>query len=318
MIQQTGNSCADEAQPRHGVASQTCKATSQVNARELICRIRAETSSLSRQFKMIATYVLQHSDCIYLERIQDVAGRCGTQPSTVVRFAKRFGFSGFHDFKMAFLNDMRYVGTGRADEGGERVGRLEDPNGPSLMSCTEAAFAFIDGACHGVSHLQRDVQAAAIQEVVARLAEAQVLWVVGARQAFPVACYLAQAMQSLSKPVQWVHFTGGMQEGQLRGLRPHDAVIAIGFEPYADETVHAAQIARTLGVPVVSITDAPSSPLVPESAVSLLVQESATLGLRALTNTMTLAQSLVLALAFHMKALDEVHLSPSPHDNDGT
>lgn len=317
MIQQTGNLCMDGAPARHDVPRHASKATSQVNVKELICRIRAETPSLSRQFKIIATYVLQHADYIYLERIQDVAERCGTQPSTVVRFAKRFGFSGFHDFKMAFLSDFRYAGTGPGDGYRERVGRLVGQDGQSLMNCAEAAFAFIDGACNGVNHLQRDVKATAIQEVVALLAEAQVLWVVGARQAFPVACYLAQAMQSLPKPVQWVHFAGGMQEGQLRGLRPRDAVIAISFAPYADETVHTAQIARTLGAPVISITDAPDSPLIPESAVSLLVQESTTLGFRALTNTVTLAQSLVLALAFHMTVLDEDHPPPSPHDNDG-
>lgn len=220
--------------------------------------------------------MLQNTDYIYLERIQDIAQRCGAQPSAIVRFAKHFGFNGFHDLKQAFLVDFWRTAGVHGHAYRERVRQLVQRDGNEPTNCAEVAFAFMDGACNSVKHLQRDIQADAIKTAVAHLASAHVLWVVGARRAYPVASYLAYAMQSLPKPIQLVNFTGAMQEGQLRGLRAHDALIAISFAPYAEETVHAAQVAHTLGVPVVAITDAENSPLIPEARVSLLVHESTT------------------------------------------
>jgi len=69
----------------------------------LEARITRNLPTLSPKLKQVATYCLQHARHLHLCRIQDVALRCETQPVTVVRVAKRYGFRGFLDFKMAFL-----------------------------------------------------------------------------------------------------------------------------------------------------------------------------------------------------------------------
>ena len=130
----------------------------------------------------------------------------------------------------------------------------------------------------------------------------KVLWVIGARRSFPVAAYLAYALQGLSKPVQLVGFTGALHEGQLRGLRSRDALVAISFAPYADETLHAVHVARAVGAPVVSITDGAQSPIAAEARVNLVAPDSTPLGFRELTNAMTLAHSLFVALAFQLES----------------
>lgn len=281
----------------------------------LMQRIRDEMPQLSRQLKAIARYVLQHADHLVLERIQDVAERCGTQPSAVVRFAKHFGFHGFQELKQAFGDaalrqrlgprpDIRErlrphlsaaTATAAAD-GPAATGTQAGPDG------TETAFDVIDGACAGVKQLQRQIRAEDLRHALGGLARARTLWVVGVRRAYPVASYLAYALQSLDKPVQWVDLAGGMQDGQLRGLRPDDTLIAISFAPWAEETLHAARVARTLGASVIALTDTPDSPLARLATVSLSVPESSTHGFRALTNAMTLAQGLFVGLAVRLEA----------------
>ncbi|MEY4414687.1 MAG: hypothetical protein RIQ53_1980 [Pseudomonadota bacterium] len=284
----------------------------------LIQRIRDEMPQLSRQLKAIARYVLQHADYLVLERIQDVAERCGTQPSAVVRFAKHFGFHGFQELKQAFSDDFRRHRLGQRPDVRERLRpRLEarpdgdaeraphagtdgtdDTHGPDG---TEIAFDVIDGACAGVKQLQRQIRAEDLRHALGGLARARTLWVVGVRRAYPVASYLAYALQSLDKPVQWVDLAGGMQDGQLRGLRPDDALIAVSFAPWAEETLHAARVARTLGASVIALTDTPDSPLARLATVSLSVPESSTQGFRALTNAVTVAQALFVGLAFRLE-----------------
>lgn len=283
-------------------------ATTAVPDREqLTLRIREALPQLSRQFEVIGQYVLHHADYLAGERIQDVARRCGVQPSAVVRFAKHFGLNGFLDLKLAFSDEP--VSSPRRDYR-SRVRPLLDVNATSSMACAEVAFTCMDAACAGVQALQRGIRAEDLRDAITTLAQADVLWIAGARRSFPVAAYLAYALQGLSKPVQLVSFTGAMHEGQLRGLRSRDAVIAISFAPYAEETLHALHVARSVGAPVVSITDDLHSPVAAEARISLVAPDSTPLGFRELTNAMTLAHSLFVALAFQLECQASESLNP--------
>ena len=87
----------------------------------------------------------------------------------------------------------------------------------------------------------------------------------------------------------------------MRSLRAGDVMIAISFAPYAEETALAAQLAVVRGARLIAITDSRMSPLAKEAAAALVVPESSTFGFRALTNTMALAQSLFIALAYRLE-----------------
>ncbi|MCM3755531.1 SIS domain-containing protein, partial [Bacillus licheniformis] len=62
-----------------------------------------------------------------------------------------------------------------------------------------------------------------------------------------------------------------------------------------------AQQAAQRGARLIAITDSRMSPLAREAEVTLMVQDSATFGFRALTATMGLAQSLFVALAYRLE-----------------
>lgn len=273
----------------------------------LFQRIQGDIPKLSPQFKAIAKYVLGRTEYIFRERIHDVAVKCGTQPSAVVRFAKRYGFIGFHDFKLAFVVDGHANHRNHSYEYRQRITSANLLPGASIDQSTAAAFEFIDQACEDIKLLRRDSNFSDMREAVNALANANVIWIIGAGRAFSVASYLAYGLQNLDKPIQLIQFTGGMHTGQLRGIRSNDAMIAISFAPYSDETVLATLAARTAGAAVVCMTDSLSSPLVGESTAHLLVQEGTLHGFRAVTNAITLAQALFLALAF---------LSPDSYSSD--
>ena len=265
----------------------------------LLKRIDAEFTSLSRQLKLIARYVEQHHEHLAQDRIQDVATRCGVQPSAVVRFSKRFGFSGYNELRRSFRTDPGGASAASRDY----RSRLRAAVGASAsgLSSADIAFDFIDEAIDGTRQLRRDRLGVALDEAVRLLATANTLWVAGARRSHPVAAYLAYALQHTDKPVQLLAHVGAMHEGQLRGLRPGDALIAVSFAPYAAETALAVQLARARGVRVVALTDSRTSPLAVEADALLLIEEASAFGFRSLTNTMVLAQGLFIALACRLE-----------------
>ena len=68
------------------------------NVDELMQRITEAYDTLPRQLKSVATYIEQHRSNVMMDRTSDIASACGVHPSAVVRFAQRFGFSGFSRF----------------------------------------------------------------------------------------------------------------------------------------------------------------------------------------------------------------------------
>jgi DNA-binding MurR/RpiR family transcriptional regulator len=260
-------------------------------------RASAGFAELSPQLKTIARYVERHRDHLGLEKIQDVAARCEVQPSAVVRFAKHFGYSGYSDLQRVFRDGMR-IAAGRDYQA--RIRQVIDA-AEGALAPAHIAYEFVGGTIDGLRELHRNLQGKTVDAAVELLAQAPAVWIVGARRAYPVAAYLAYAMQHTDKPVSLVSFVGAMHEGQLRGVRKRDVMVAVSFAPYAEETVTAVEDARRRGAKIIAITDSRMSPLAAKAAAAFIVHESSTFGFRALTNAMALAQGLFVALAYRLE-----------------
>ena len=265
----------------------------------VIARIAVEFDTLSRQQKLIARYVEQHRDRIGLDGILELAAHCGVQPSAVVRFAKRLGFSGFSQMQAVFRDGIsRQIAPGRSYhlrlreviEGGERD-----------LSSLQIAQGFLTGAMAAMEELRDGLDAEEFERAVQCLVDTDQVWVVGVRRSFPVASYLAYALQHTDKRVGLVSVLGAMQQEQVRSVRAGDAVLAVSFAPYAPESAAFAELAVQRGARLIAITARRLGELARLAESCLIVHDHATFGFRALTGTMGLAQSLFLAVAYRLE-----------------
>jgi len=268
--------------------------------RSLLHRIGEEYDSLSQVLQRIARYVEGFSDQMALQRVQDVARHAQVQPSAVIRFAKHFGFSGYSAMREVFRADM----SAQINQNKNYQSRIRElvAHSDHRLSGTEISQSYIGGAIAGMQALQQALgQSTAIDEAVDLLAQASGVWVAGTNRAFPVASYLVYALQHTDKPVHWVAGIGAMYVAELRALRQADVLIAISFAPYGKETLAAVETAHQQGAKVLALTDTHLSPLAKRAHVSLVIPESSVFGFRSLTNTMVMAQSLFVALAYRLE-----------------
>ena len=265
----------------------------------VIARIAGEFDALSKQQKLIARYVEQHRDRIGLDGILELAAHCGVQPSAVVRFAKRLGFSGFSQMQAVFRDGIsRQIAPARSYH--LRLREVIE-GGAKDLSSVEIAQGFLTGSMAAMQELRDGLDAEQFERAVRRLVETDQVWVVGVRRSFPVASYLTYALQHTDKRVGQVSALGAMQQEQVRSVRPGDVVIAVSFAPYAPESLAFAELAVQRGAKLIAITDSRMGELARLADSCLLVQDHATFGFRALTGTMGLAQSLFLAVAYRLE-----------------
>ena len=265
---------------------------------DLIQRVAREYDDLSKQLKLIAQYITEHRQQMVVVRIRDVADACGVQPSAVVRFAQHFGFSGYSDLQAVFRD--AYASGTTAGSYHQRLQAVISDH-PAQMQSSELARSFLETCQAGIGTMKTDLDDRAFEKAVTILQNAEHIYIMGVRRMFPVASYLAYALPQTRKRVIMVDGLGGLYKEQIEGLSKGDVLISISMAPYGTETRYCTDLAVEREATVVAITDSSLSPIARAATATLTVREAEVYNFRALACTMSLAQSLFIALAYRLE-----------------
>jgi DNA-binding MurR/RpiR family transcriptional regulator len=280
---------------------------------ELMQRIADSYESLPRQLKSVATYIEQHRSSVVVDRTSDIATSCGVHPSAVVRFAQRFGFSGFSDLQAVFK--QAYTGQNpSAQSYQQRIRKLIDDK-PGRLSGGSVAREFVAACRDGLDELEAGLDDKQFDAAVKMLQQAENIYVVGVRRSFPVASYIVYALQHTRKRVHLVSGFGGMYREQIRSVKKGDVVIAISFAPYGKETQYCLRVAHHHQAKTLVITDSRLSPLVRYASAQLFVKEGSAFAFRSLTSTICLCQALFIALAYKLELTVEESKDTGGYDD---
>ncbi len=212
---------------------------------QLMQHIAAEYDNLSRQLKVIAQYIEKHRASLMLERISDIAAACDVQPSAIVRFAQRFGYTGFSEmqdvFRQAYTDQ-----AGATPDYQQRIRKLISTRDAAL-SAGDLTREFVGASRAGLDDLAAGLDDAQLEAAVNLLLKAENIYVIGVRRSFPIASYIAYALEHTDKRVHLISGLGGMHREQMRSVRERDVAIAISFSPYGKETQQCIKAAQDKG-----------------------------------------------------------------------
>jgi DNA-binding MurR/RpiR family transcriptional regulator len=275
---------------------------------QLMRQIAADYDGLSRQLKLIARYVEQHRASLMLVRISDIAAACDVQPSAIVRFAQRFGFSGFSEMQDLFRQSYTEQALASPDYQ-QRIRKLVSSRDQAI-SAGDITREIVGASRAGLDELATGLDDAQLDAAVSLLQHADNIYVIGMRRSFPVAAYIAYALENTDKRVHLVSGIGGMHRQQMRSARQGDVAIAISFAPYARETQDCVKLAADNSARVLVITDSTLSPLARRADALLTITEGSAFAFRSLTSTICLCQALFIALAYRLELDLKDHLNP--------
>lgn len=280
---------------------------------ELLQRIADEYDELPRQLQGVATYIEQHRANIMVQRINEVADGCGVHASAVVRFAQRFGYSGYSEMQTVFRSAYTEAVT-PARSYQQRI-RKVIANESAPMTTAQMALRFIDASRAGLDELAGEFDSKAFDEAVDLLVKAENIYVIAVRRTFGIASYIAYALQHTEKRVHLVSGLGGMFREQIRSIGKNDVLIAISFPPYGKETLYCARVAHQHKAKVLAVTDSALGPLARDATALLKVNEGSAFAFRALTSTICLCQALFVALAYKLELKVEETSHPGEYDD---
>ena len=259
--------------------------------------------SLSGRLKQVAAFALENPNDMGLQTLAVIADRCKVQPSTVVRFAKAFGYDGASDMQKLFRDEILSFAPSpsyadRVRDFTQRSGRTD------ALAPHELMREFADNNIIALEHLKESVRKADLEKAVALIRDAQSVYVVGLRRSFAVAAYLAYALRHVDKRAYLIDGVAGMLTEQSGMLTRSDVLIATTFRPYAAETAEVVDRAKESGAKIVAISDSRLSPIARHADVLFETKDAEVRQFRSLTASLCLAQTLVIACAYQLETGD--------------
>ena len=254
---------------------------------EFRTRLAEVIDDLPRRLRQCAEFIAANTDRIAVSTVAELASGADVPPSAVMRFCQILGFSGFSEMQRLFRGAYS---PGWPDY----ATRLKNLKAEGAGSPQALLAEFIEAGRLSLEALAKSADEAVLTQAVALLTQADTIHVVGLRRAFPVATYLAYVFEKMAVSAMLHDGVGKLDHSFA--LRTGDALLAISFAPYSEETLALAQDAKARGLPVVGLTDRMTSPLVRFCDAVVTVPEVDFGAFRSLSATIAMAIALAVAV----------------------
>jgi DNA-binding MurR/RpiR family transcriptional regulator len=260
---------------------------------ELRAVLSSGTARLPKRLRQVANFLWQHPTAVALGTVTSVASEASVQPSTLVRFAQTFGYSGFSELQEVFkahLAEGGHAGAPGWPIDAQSQGGQED-------EAARLVDGFLAASAASLSRVRERLDLPRLEEMARSLAGAEIIYLVGSKRAFALVSYVSLALANLGVRNFALDNVGATAFEVLRGATPRDALLAVSFTPYNSITPELAATAAQSGVPILSLTDSAFSPLAPLSKAYVEVVEESFSGFKSLSATLAVAMALVLRIA---------------------
>lgn len=226
-------------------------------ARALRDRIASVSASLSPAQRRVARLVDETPDVVAFGTVAEVAQASGTSPQTVLRLAARLGHRGFPE-----LQDQ--VRTELVARLPPAAARIRQPPGADVPGGVVAAD--LDNVATSL-----DVEPAALDAVIARLVDAPRVAVVAADSWSGIGRLFVDHLLQLRADVELLEGPAPRIARQVAHLGPGDVVVALDVRRYERWMLETLEQVAAQGIPLVAVSDGPTSPLFAHAAHRLVV-----------------------------------------------
>ena len=202
---------------------------------EFYNRIAENTHLLNKSDNEILSYCIRNNKKISEMKVQEVADELYTSPASVIRFCKKLGFSGFSEFKAALKVEIFQ----REEEKGE-------------YHSTD----FLKDVHKTVQLIQEET----IDWLIEQIHNSRRVEFYAAGSSRVVAAEFVKRLQIIGKPAFW-YDDSSLMNISAKQITKEDMAIVISVSGETSLVIAAANMAKSRGAPIVSITNLGSNTL---------------------------------------------------------
>jgi len=213
--------------------------------------------------KRIISYLIENIYGSSYLKIDEMAAKVNTQPSTITRFCKSIGFMGYTDLqkelRKTVLNKLK--GEGQYEKARNYILTHKEHNNIFYHS--------LDNDLYNLNTMIKGIDKQKIKASISLLNSSRKIYIVSSRSTLSLGHFFYFRLKKIFFNVYFVtNFDGGMFD-DIKDLRKDDLVVAISFPTFSSTTISFVKSAKKYGVKILSITNSQLSPLYKISDICL-------------------------------------------------
>jgi len=258
-------------------------------------RIGKVYMNLSKAHRKAADYVLSNVFRSATMSIDELANAVGISVATANRFARALGFEGYPQFRAELVYGFEAM-LAPIDNLRSEIQRP--------ATSTEIISSSLNEDMANLEATRRGLSPDLCNQAVRQILNAERIYIVGYGASAFLAGLMAHSLDPFCNTVQSTLGSGGPSNvaRQLFKYTERDLVIGISFPRYAEDVVTILQQLRDKDVPIVALTDAPSSPLASLANITLYAQTRRNFSPNSEGAALCLIEAICSAVAHQAKA----------------
>ena len=267
---------------------------------------RIQQARLTHGQLKIADYFLKHQNRICTMSSLAVAREVGVSDASIIRFSRAIGYKGFADLKndlhsnltqeLSQINLGKYPPDKRLDV---QVKKYEYLNRPA-----ELLHLLLNNVEQSLR--QNDFQQ--YERAVNLLSSARRHLVLGLHGCQGIALYFARALSFLMDDVRTITAGSSDDAALLQNLCQNDVALAISFARYYKSDFILANLIKSQGISLITLTDSTASPLAQVADVVILVETKHMSFLNSAAGSISVLEYLLAMLCWREPQKYQMHM----------
>ena len=187
----------------------------------LYAKIREKYDSLTHSQKQVAEYFNSYSDDVVFCTLEDLASRINVSTTTIIRFARALGYSGFSDMQNDARRDMQHKAS--------LPERLDH-----TVVCSPEDSLLQETFSLDIENIRQTLSAQKtedLRQAIQLIAGAGTVYIMGMRNSFALAHYMASRLGEMKQNVRFIQSSGMIYPEEIVGASERDVCIAYVFSP---------------------------------------------------------------------------------------
>lgn len=218
-----------------------------------VVRVRSLLPSLPPAEARVAQRVIDDPEAVAGSTITELAQACGTSETTVIRFCRAIGFSGYPELRLTLATE---AGRAQSVAQGRTIG--SDISEDDTIQQVVEKIAFADARAVEETANQLDIEA--LERVVAAITDARRVDVYGVGASAFVALDFQQKLHRIGR-TSYAWSDAHIMLTSAAVLQPGDVAMGISHTGTTVDTIDALGLAKRRGATTVALTNYPRSPI---------------------------------------------------------
>ena len=208
-------------------------------------RVNKMMADMTPSQQKAASYYLSESNEAALSTLEEAAGKIGVSTTSIIRFARLLGYSGFSEMQKDLQRNLLHK-AGLP----ERLDQLQNNSAIKGGMLLQSMQNDIDDITNTFASLDR----ATLQRTVELIGQAETVYILGLRSSFALAHYMMSRLAQIRPRVRLIQGDGMLFPEEFGGCGEKDLCIAFLFPRYSKTTSNLLLWLRQKKTPVILFT----------------------------------------------------------------